>query len=197
MHTHTPTRARARGPAHARQFRTHPFCKKHPLLMHIQYKYVFHASFSNRLLLFLGSHPSPGQAELRESLELQHLRFSAATEAEGPVSRGHFPLGPFRVTLVTCCPFSMVGMHSIRLHPGVRGRLKQHGVNMWPFHRSNEQFTQQIRFKWFNKITKSGDVSWHASFFWGIFFPSNWRLTAFYFVTDIRKMYILYKRWSV
>lgn len=92
--------------------------------MHIQYKYVFHASFSNRLLLFLGSHPS------QEPAELQHLCVSAATEAEGPMSRGHFPLGHFRVTLVTCCPFSVVGMHSIRLQPRVRDCLKQHGVNM-------------------------------------------------------------------
>lgn len=128
MHTRTPTRAHGR--AHTRKFRTHPFCKKHPLLMHIQYKYVFRASFSKGLLLFLGSHSTPEQAELRESLELQHSCVSAATEAEGPVSRGHFPLGPFRVTLVTCCPFSVVGIHSIRLRPGVKGRLKQRGVNV-------------------------------------------------------------------
>lgn len=109
--------------------------QKNPLLMHVQHKYVFHVSVTNSYFSFyIHFNVSPADSVIEETGATVCVCFctkrSLEHSVQGPVSPGT-PLNDSSDLL----PSSVVGMRSSRSQRVLRGRLKQHGVNMWPPHR--------------------------------------------------------------
>ena len=107
------------------QTHTQMILQKHPLLMHIQHKYVFHVSVTNSYFpFFLLFYVSAADSVVEETGAMVCVCFCTKRSRGPRVSRGHFPLGTPLNDSGDLLASSVVGVRSSRSQRGVEGSFE-------------------------------------------------------------------------